>query len=712
MTTLTSEQQGINEVEDGIERLIPQEVCRGFTMIPFSTRGNVLIVATDNVENKLAATVASQVTGLEVELVYAGADEVNQAIDLVFGSVLLSTPSGESDEAEAQPLTGLSFEDIVLRAGLVSEEQIAVARAEQDKTGSRLGDILTASKVITEDDLVAVLSEQYDIQRVSLDGFEADAETVEIIPEALAFYLHCLPVSRDDSRLFVAVTRPLEQSELEVIAEYTSLEIHQLLATATSIDVVLQTVYGERFVDASVNSLIRSTPQNSAHQVLSSGQRVFFIAALVVVALCLILWTMPTLIGLTALASVYYIAVSLYRFTLIWRTIGKQSGLDITREEIDALDEKDLPVITILVPLYREAAVVPNLVHGISGLDYPKTKLDVKLLCEEDDDETVPAIQKLNLPPFFKLVIVPEAQPKTKPKACNYGLFLAEGKYITIFDAEDRPEPDQLKKVVVAFNKSDDALVCVQSKLNYFNQEQNLLTKWFSIEYATHFDLVLPGLAEDRVPIPLGGTSNYLVTEKLRELGAWDPFNVTEDADLGVRLHKANYHTAVVDSVTLEEANSDLNNWIRQRSRWIKGYYQTWLVHMRNPVKLLSEVGPKGFMSFNLVIGGTFTFLLNPIFWGLTTLYVFTQAGFIAELFPGIVFYMGILAWFVGNFMFLYVSVAGTLQRGFFNLTVAALLSPIYWGMMSWAAYKAMIQLFTNPFYWEKTIHGLDSGSS
>jgi cellulose synthase/poly-beta-1,6-N-acetylglucosamine synthase-like glycosyltransferase len=262
----------------------------------------------------------------------------------------------------------------------------------------------------------------------------------------------------------------------------------------------------------------------------------------------------------------------------------------------------------------------------------------------------------------------------------------------------------------LAFEAASDTVICFQARLNYFNQRQNLLTKWFSAEYAMHFDLVLPGLDARNAPIPLGGTSNHCITEIIRDLGAWDPYNVTEDADLGIRMCKQGYSTSIMNSTTLEEANSDVHNWIRQRSRWIKGYIQTWLVHMRNPFSLIEQVGFKSFLSFNLVIGGVFVFLLNPIFWFLTTLFFLTQASFIHELFPSVIFYIASGLLFFGNFIFMYFIVAGSLQRGYFYLTKYALLSPLYWGLMSWAAWKGFIQLFTKPFYWEKTVHGLDQG--
>ncbi len=380
----------------------------------------------------------------------------------------------------------------------------------------------------------------------------------------------------------------------------------------------------------------------------------------------------------------------------------------VSDAEVAALDDRDLPVFTILMPMYREAAVVRKLVGSIAQLDYPRHKLDVKLLLEADDDETLDAIRDLRLPPHFRIVIVPDAQPKTKPKACNYGLLFARGDITVIYDAEDEPDPDQLKRVVVAFGKGDPAMVCVQCKLNYYNRTQNLLTRWFTTEYSQWFDIFLPGLDNHDVPIPLGGTSNHFITSELVRLGAWDPHNVAEDADLGIRLNKAGWRTGVVDSTTYEEANPDLPNWIRQRSRWVKGYMQTWLVHMRHPVRLLRALGPRSFLSFQMTVGGTFFgFLLNPIYWLLTSMWLLTQAGVIQQLFPGIVYYMAAIGLFVGNITFTYLNAVGAMRRGYHDLAIYALFSPLYWALMSFAAWKGAIQLITKPHYWEKTEHGL-----
>jgi glycosyltransferase XagB len=528
----------------------------------------------------------------------------------------------------------------------------------------------------------------------------------------LARELRVAAVAEDELTLYIATADALDVEAMERLERYTDKEVVAFLAPASLVDEILEATYSAEYLHLAVDDLRERLPENCAAQVVTGPQKAFFIALAVLIAVGFVLSPRGTGIALVGLASLFYLATSAYKFRLTYKALGHPYEVETSAAEVDALDERRLPVYSILVPLYKEAAVLPALVEALEGLDYPRTQLDILLLCEEDDDESILAIEAMDLPPHFRLIVVPDAQPKTKPKACNYGLMLARGEVTVIFDAEDRPDPDQLKKVIVAFSKSDPNVTCIQAKLNYYNPDQNLLTRWFTTEYSMWFELLLPGLDADGAPIPLGGTSNHFITERLRELGAWDPYNVTEDADLGIRLHKAGYRTAMVDSTTLEEANSDLKNWIRQRSRWIKGYIQTYLVHMRNPVKLLRQSGFKGFISFQLLVGGTFIFLLNPIFWALTTLFFITQAGFIQALFPTFVFYLAAFMLFVGNFVFLYLNVAGSIQRGLFGLAKYALLTPLYWGLMSVAAWKGFFQLITNPFYWEKTTHGLHTAAA
>jgi cellulose synthase/poly-beta-1,6-N-acetylglucosamine synthase-like glycosyltransferase len=284
---------------------------------------------------------------------------------------------------------------------------------------------------------------------------------------------------------------------------------------------------------------------------------------------------------LTGVLCLFYLAAIGYKLLTVLVSVAAPGATSPSREEIDALDEEALPVYTVLVPLYREAEIAERVVAACTSFDYPREKLDVVLLLEEDDAETRQVVEGMDLAPCVRALVVPHGSPKTKPRACNHGLAAARGERLVIYDAEDRPEPDQLKKAVAAFGKLPERVICLQAKLNYYNPRQNWLTKWFTLEYTTWFDLFLPGLNRLGVPIPLGGTSNHFKTAALREVGGWDPFNVAEDCDLGMRLHKVGYRTQVLDSTTWEEANSRLGNWVRQRSRWVKGYIQTHLVHTR-----------------------------------------------------------------------------------------------------------------------------------
>ena len=272
---------------------------------------------------------------------------------------------------------------------------------------------------------------------------------------------------------------------------------------------------------------------------------------------------------------------------------------DADEATLAALNDEDLPTYTILVPMYKEPTMVAGMLRNMRAMDYPKDKLDVKLLLEANDLETQEAAAQLSLPSWFQVVVVPDGTPKTKPRACNVGLEQARGEFLVIYDAEDRPEPDQLKKAVAVFRKSSSKLSCLQARLNYYNPHQNMLTRWFTLEYSTWFDLFLPGLHTLGSPIPLGGTSNHFRTKVLQDVGGWDAWNVTEDCDLGLRLARGGHETRVLSSTTWEEAASTLHAWIPQRSRWVKGYWQTLLVHTRQPMRAFREFGAWRFLSLS-----------------------------------------------------------------------------------------------------------------
>lgn len=451
-------------------------------------------------------------------------------------------------------------------------------------------------------------------------------------------------------------------------------------------------------------------PDNSAIQVINFGQKT---AIYLILTFLAVLLTWNFLLGMqiiVAVLSTIYFADVLFNFFLIFKSLHHPPEITFSDSEFAKLEDKNLPVYTVLCPLYKEAHVLPVFLDSISKMDWPKNKLDVQLLLEEDDIETIHTATLLNLPSYVRIVIVPDSQPKTKPKACNYGLTQTKGEYLVIYDAEDIPDPLQLKKAFIAFQKVNKNVVCLQAKLNYHNPHQNLLTRLFTAEYSLWFDVILTGLQSVETTIPLGGTSNHFRTKDLLTLQGWDPFNVTEDCDLGIRLFGHGYKTAIIDSTTLEEANSNVANWIRQRSRWIKGYIQTYLVHMRNPIYLIKTQGWHILM-FQLVVGGKIAFMfINPFLWVMTIAYfVFrsTVGPAIESLYPSNIFYMAAVSLVFGNFLFLYYYMIGVAKREQWTLMKYIFLVPLYWLLVSYAACKGLYQLITKPHYWEKTIHGL-----
>lgn len=416
-----------------------------------------------------------------------------------------------------------------------------------------------------------------------------------------------------------------------------------------------------------------------------------------------------TAIIVIAVLSVIYFLDVFFNLFLVLKSLHFPPEIEISKDELSKLKESQLPLYSILCPLYREAHLLPQFIKALNNLDYPKDKLEVLLLLEEDDKETITASQNMELPSYVRTLIAPHSLPKTKPKACNYGLAHARGEYIVIFDAEDIPDPFQLKKAFLAFQKTSPNVVCLQAKLNYYNPHHNLLTKLFTAEYSLWFDVILTGLQSIETAIPLGGTSNHFRKDALLKLGGWDPFNVTEDCDLGARLFKEGYKTAVIDSTTLEEANSRLKNWIRQRSRWIKGYIQTYFVHMRNPIRFANKHGIHSLI-FQLVVGGKIAFMLiNPFLW-LATISYFTLYAIVGptieSLYPATVFYIAVTSLVFGNFLCLYYYMIGCAKREHWSIIKYVFFVPFYWLGVSLAAGVALLQLIIKPHYWEKTHHG------
>lgn len=517
-----------------------------------------------------------------------------------------------------------------------------------------------------------------------------------------------LPLRIENGKVVTLMANPSDELFIDFIKFTYDLEPEIILASDLDITWLSHILLGQQYVKSAVFELLNRDPDSSALTTFTTPQLIFTFGMLAAVVIGGMLSFVNTSIIINVILSSFFLVSIIFKLFLA--LVGSRFELHqaVTREEVRQVVDDELPIYTIHLPVYKEDKLIKKLIWNLQSLDYPRERLDIKLLIEEDDDKTLNAVRNLDFPAVFEVIVVPFHMPKTKPKACNYGLHFSRGKFLTIYDAEDVPDTDQLKKVVALFNKLPENYIVIQCALNYFNRNENFLTRMFTLEYSYWFDYMLPGLDTFDIPIPLGGTSNHFKFEYLIELGGWDPFNVTEDADLGVRAYDKGYKVAIINSTTYEEANNEMFNWVRQRSRWIKGYMQTHLVHMRNPVTLWKKIGWKGFLGFNFFIGATpITFLVYPLLLGIFICYILFDLTSIRSFFPDWVLFMSIINLMVGNILMIYVNMMAVFKRRYYELILFAIANPIYWLLHSWAAYKGLYQLVVKPFYWEKTNHGL-----
>lgn len=496
----------------------------------------------------------------------------------------------------------------------------------------------------------------------------------------------------------------------------------------------------------------------TARQLLSAGQVVVaLVLLLAAVSGVIVFGLLVFLQTIAAVVTAFYVAFLGLKIFVWWSSAKSK----VPRYGLADPREPDLPRYTILVPLYREANVVLPLVRALSSLHYPARSMEVLLVLEPDDAETLSAVERIMLPGNFRVLVVPDAGPRTKPKACNFGYEHAAGDVLVIFDAEDRPDPDQLLRAAGAFRvlrMGDPRVGCLQARLAFWNPRDSWVSSYYWAEYVVHFQTMLAGLARLRLIPPLGGTSNHFRMEALDAVarangawrhvdsyggtvamhGPWDPYNVTEDADLAFRLALAGYRIEVLDSMTYEEAPDTARKARKQRSRWLQGYAQTGLVHTRAPLRSMRRVGALRYLTFVLFILGTpLSLLLNPVVWGMTTFYIASRlagltaiAGFIQSLLPAPVYYAAMVAAVGGNtalfFQKLVIPVrrqqehgagsrgtgrhplAGYLHRQEYGLTARLLLTPVWWAFTSLSAYRALRKLFVRSqrSHWEKTAHG------
>src|SRR5580658_5051809 len=598
--------------------------------------------------------------------------------------------------------------DLLVGRRVIELPQLDEAVELAERWNVRLGDALLSRNWIDPRNYYETYAQNFDLPFVDLIREPPDRELLDAADADLYASRLTMPWRRNEDRLLIATAEPGPETVLFARGRWGN-AIEFVVVSKFDIVVTLQTAFGDDLSRRAVFELAELDPHMSARTVFTTPQLIVAYGLVSAVLAGLAIAPITTLIALNIAFSIFYLGNFIFKGILVSIGGGRSAAADeAIAIEARALTEDELPVFTVLVPMFDEAAMLPRLAQALRELDYPLAKLDIKIVLEANDGKTIEAARALGLEGVFEIIIVPHSEPQTKPKACNFALRFARGEYLVIYDAEDRPEPDQLRKVVASFRRSPPNTACLQCRLNYYNVKENWLTRMFTLDYALWFDQVLPGLERLGMPIPLGGTSNHFRIDVLRELRAWDPFNVTEDADLGIRIGQKGYRVGIVDSTTYEEASCRTGQWLRQRSRWIKGYMQTLLVHTRRPLQLIRNSGFLGFVGFIFFIGGTvLAGLLNPVFWALYLIWLALPATSFDPIFPQSLLFLCLFNLLAGNGAFTYLLMLAPIRRGWLQLIPFSFTLFGYWALISVAAYRALWQLVRDPFFWEKTQHGL-----
>jgi cellulose synthase/poly-beta-1,6-N-acetylglucosamine synthase-like glycosyltransferase len=462
---------------------------------------------------------------------------------------------------------------------------------------------------------------------------------------------------------------------------------------------------GDRDLDHAVNALRRRRPDLSAGEPIWTWHKWTLLLLPAAFTAAMTLAPEQAIFILATVLVVPFFCVVALRTAALWNAALGHAALPAAGPICPHTAQ--LPRYSVLVPIYDEAAIVPDLIAALGAIDYPRDRLEIFLILESVDAETRAAVAATSLPSHIVPVVVPDGSPRTKPRALNYALRRATGDLVVIYDAEDVPEPDQLRRAAKLL-ATDPKLGCVQARLNVLNDTETWLTRQFAIEYTVLFDCLLPTLDRLGLPVPLGGTSNHFSRAVLEEVGAWDPFNVTEDADLGIRLARAGWTVKVLASTTWEEAPANFKTWLKQRTRWLKGWMQTYLVHMRAPRRTARDLGWLRFFGLQVLMGGLIlSALVHPWFYVVA----------IAEIAYGplrtlhhhalsdLVTVIGITNLVLGYVTGVALGCVAVAGRARHTLAVWAFLMPVYWLLISLAAYRALLQLASTPYSWEKTQH-------
>ena len=594
--------------------------------------------------------------------------------------------------------------DILVRTGVLDRSAVRHALEQRHISRAQLGEVLRARQVISDQELTRSMARQWSLGVIDLKTCPPERELLLRIDAASCLQARCVPWRRVDGRVILAVADPADVSAAVQASGLKGQPIAIALAEPAAIRNFLETYFGHEIEE---DARLASPPDMNCRQ-WRQGRAALAIGGLFGL-LVLLAFTEPVAAFWCAFAIALFsnLATTLVRAAALIARFWPEKTQKREGDNIVRLDDwRNLPVISILMPLHKEDRVIPSLISNVSRLDYPPELLDVKLVIEADDDKTSGAIDKVDLPGHFDVVRVPKNSLQTKPRAMNYALNFCRGSLVGIFDAEDRPDPDQLRKVIEHLHHAPQDVACVQGRLDFYNPRHNWLSRCFTIEYAVWFSLLIRGTRRLGLPIPLGGTTVYFRRKHLEDVSGWDAHNVTEDADLGIRLFRFGYRAEYLPSTTWEEANSRPISWVRQRSRWLKGFMMTWAVHARRPRNLYADLGfISGSYVHILLLGGIVSYLSIPVFWAvLAGMFGFdlqSTLGGSDWLWKG-----AFLSMLAGQVVMLAAAFLAASEPGKRHLIPWVPTLIFYWPLGALAGFKALIEMVFAPHYWDKTEHG------
>ncbi len=601
-----------------------------------------------------------------------------------------------ADDAAARPELGA----MLVSRGLLSAGDLSSARAMLAGRDVSLEDVLLGHRMVDEERLAETLALRHEAEFFARGNIAPDVRLIDLLGPAFCLRQKILPLYRAGAETVVVAARPHRFDTVRHLISEAVGPVRMAVAAGSSIERALLVVRQRALARAAE---VRTPEPDSCRGRLSMTlARVLVVAALATVALFLFApavayatltaWSIATLIATAALKAAATIA------TLRQRHAHPHTAT------VTPLARS--PVVSILVPLFREREIASRLIERLARLDYPTELLDILLVVEESDTITQRTIARTRLPACMRQVVVPRGGVQTKPRALNYAIDFCRGSIIGVYDAEDRPDPAQIRDIVGAFAVRGPEVACLQGVLDYYNSRQNWLSRCFTVEYATWFRVILPGLARMGFVVPLGGTTLFFRREALETLGGWDAHNVTEDADLGLRLSRRGYRTDLIQTVTQEEANCRTWPWVRQRSRWLKGYAMTYAVHMRDPVLLWRELGPKRFLGVQVTFLGTLSqFALAPVLWSFWLLLLGLPHPFSAA--PDLLVWSLVATFMLAELLNIAAGAIGVSQPSHRWLVPWVPTLHFYHPLGAIAAWKGLIELVVRPFFWDKTQHGI-----